>query len=396
MTDPLARFNALHADPRLAPLLADYPAALFCERLYRSIAWAEAFTTALACDVFVRLGADAMLRSGGTMAALARARGWRDGFVPAAHWLLRRLAVEGVLREEERHGEAWYRREGDWPADDLDGLRRAGLAIDPCNAPTLALLDAAAAAYPAIARGTASGREALFGAAAAGVWQAYFANDNPLYAVNNHVAAIAARARLAGRRSVRILEVGAGAASASAALLDAFAADGGLDRIAAYTITEPAALFRRRGERALRARWPALPLRFASLDIDRPWAEQGAPPAGFDLVFAVNVLHVARDLPYSLGQARACLAPGGWLVAGECLRPRQGEPVAIEFVFQLLDGFRGVTTDAVLRPEAGFLTAGQWQALFACAGFAETQISPDHARIAPILPRLLVAALCAR
>ena len=36
------RFNSLHPDPQLASLPAEYPAALFNERLYQSIEYARA------------------------------------------------------------------------------------------------------------------------------------------------------------------------------------------------------------------------------------------------------------------------------------------------------------------------------------------------------------------
>src|SRR5207247_1981503 len=93
------------------------------------------------------------------------------------------------------------------------------------------------------------------------------------------------------------------------------------------------------------------------------------------LVWGVNVFHLARDLDAVLAEARAALVPGGWLVIGEALRPRRGEPVGAELPFQLLATFTDVILDPATRATPGFLTAEEW--LGARAGHA------PRARTAP-------------
>src|SRR5262249_31386939 len=139
--------------------------------------------------------------------------------------------------------------------------------------------------------------------------------------VNNWISAALAGNCLAARTKLRILELGAGAGSASETLLNWFNERGLLSRIERYLITEPNAFFRRRNQRQLTTRYPELPLEWSSLDINGRWDAQGVMPAEFDLVYAVNVLHIAKDLLLSLNQARFALASDGWLVIGECLRP---------------------------------------------------------------------------
>ena len=125
------------------------------------------------------------------------------------------------------------------------------------------------------------------------------------------------------------------------------------------------------------------------------WASQGAAGGDFDLVYAVNTLHIAHDLAFGLREARQTLAPGGWLVAGECMRPFPGQPLYVELVFQLLDGFTGVATDPDIRPNPGFLMARQWQRALGHAGFERVQVTPDQERIREIYPRFYVGAVCA-
>ena len=76
-----------------------------------------------------------------------------------------------------------------------------------------------------------------------------------------------------------------------------------------------------------------------------PWDTQGIARGEFDLVYGVNVLHVAKDLLFSLGQARDALAPDGRLIISECVRPYLNQPMYPELVFQILDSFTDVDID---------------------------------------------------
>src|SRR5207249_2791966 len=83
-----------------------------------------------------------------------------------------------------------------------------------------------------------------------------------------------------------------------------------------------------------------------------------------------------RDRDAVLAEARAALVPGGWLVIGEALRPRRGEPVGAELPFQLLATFTDVILDPATRATPGFLTAEEWLGALARAGFAALEVVP--------------------
>ena len=394
MPDLMHNFNSLRPDPRLADLLAEYPATLFNERLYQSMELTDRYCLDLAIDLLQRLRVAPQLNHWNSVADLCRNLDFSPRFHSALAWLLERLLTARLLAAREQDGIRHYRLQGAWHQPELEQLRAMGLAIDPANAATLDLLTAAAAAYPAVAKGVSSGEEALFAGGNSSLWLAYFHNHNPSYAVNNWVSAIAAAKRLANKPGLRILEVGAGAGSGTEALLQVLAEYYPACRIERYRVTEPSPFLRRRSERALKANYRQLPLEFHALDIDKPWDSQGATKADFDLVYAVNTLHVAYDLKFSLSEARATLAPGGWLVAGECLRPFPGQPIYIELVFQLLDSFTNVATDPESRPNPGFLTAQQWRRALAGAGFEHVQVTPEQERIREIYPRSFIGAVC--
>ena len=193
------------------------------------------------------------------------------------------------------------------------------------------------------------------------LWTEYFHNGNPIYAVNNRMAAIAAANRLPVESGLRILEVGAGAGSAAEALLDELRHRGRLGEIADYRLTEPNPMLRRRAIRTLAARYPGLALTDQAYDIDLAPAGQGLSEAGFHLVFAVNVLHIAQDLRASLDWLRSLLVPGGWLIGGECQRLFPQQTIPIELIFEQLSSFTQVKLDREVRSSHGFLTPEQWR-----------------------------------
>lgn len=218
-------------------------------------------------------------------------------------------------------------------------------------------------------------------------------------AAANRLPAIAASNRLpamAAEDGLRILEIGAGAGSAAEALLDELRDRGRLQEIAEYRLTEPNPMLRRRATRSLAARYPGLVLTDQAYDIDLVPAGQGLPEAGFHLVFAVNVLHIARDLRASLEWLRSLLVPGGWLIGGECQRLFPQQTIPIELIFEQLSSFTQVKLDREVRSSHGFLTPEQWRGALAATGFTAFAEVPDLERIRVHYPRFFSGALCAR
>lgn len=387
-------FNPQPYDPRLAQWLQAYPASLFSERLYRSIELMERYSIDLTIDLLARLDVINQLDDWRSPGKLCQALSYQPRFRSVLDWLLKRLLETGCLEARTEGDTRAYRlRHALWRPQ-LVYLRAIGLDIDSANAPTLDLLDRAANLYPAIARSEQNAEQGLFEPQAIPLWLNYFQNENLTYAVNNWVSAVLAAERLSTRSRLRILEVGAGAGSASEILLRWFDERGLLPRIERYLITEPNAFFRRRGERKLSARYRNLPLEWGALDINSAWDSQSASGSEFDLVYGVNVLHVAKDLLFSLNQARGALAHDGCLVIGECVRPYVDQPIYPEMIFQILDSFSDVNTDPEIRPNPGFLTADHWLRAFTRAGFERVEIAPQINRICEVYSHFFTAAIC--
>ncbi len=387
-------FNPKARDPRLAHWLKDYRPELFSERLYQSVELMERYSVDLTIELLDRLKVIDQLGEWRSASELCQLLSFQPRFSSALGWLLERLIETGCIEMRTDHDTRTYRRRHPPWRPELARLRAIGLDIDRANAPTLDLLDQAASLYPGVARGEQRGEQGLFEPQAIPLWLNYFHNDNPTYAVNNWVSAVLAADRLPPRPKLRILELGAGAGSAAEILLRLFDERALLPRIERYVITEPNAFFRRRAQRKLSSRYHDLPLEWGALDINLRWDTQSAPPGEFDLVYGVNVLHVAKDLLFSLNQARDALATDGWLVIGECVRPYLTQPIYPELIFQILDSFTDVQTDPEIRPNPGFLTADQWCRALTRAGFQRVEITPPIEGIREVYPHFFAGAIC--
>ena len=358
----------------------------------------DRFTTDMVLNLVRDLGLEPSIARGTTATSLVEEK----GFAPRARvplgWFLRKLAAGGYLDAEKPAGseEASFRSRGPLPAGDPDRAEARARAVDPRSIPPFTVVRAMVEHVPAFLRGEKTGEEILFSPAKLTLWFDYFSNDNLLYAINNRLGAEAVlRALPAGRPAV-VFELGGGSGSAALAVAERLARDAALGRIEKYVFTEVVPTFLRRAERTIRARFPEFPAEFKRVDMDRDFTEQGIEREIADVVYAVNTVHIAKDLAATLRRIRETLKPGGTAVFSECIRPFDGQPIYVEFVFNFLENFTGVATDAATRPNHGFLTPENWREAFHAAGFEEPRILPDVEELARHYDAFFVAAVSAR
>jgi SAM-dependent methyltransferase len=354
----------------------------------------DEFVYRLVLQVVRETGLEEALREpGSAQEIMARAALTAGQALVPVDWMLRFLAARGLLEELAGEATGRYRSSVPFPALDPVPVREEQRRYEPSWMPAYVLAETVAGEYPAFLRGEAAGEEVLFSARRFRLWIDYFSNANGLYAVNNRVGAVAVEQWLPRAGGV-VLELGGGLGSGALALLERLEAAGRLGAIAGYHFTEFVPAFLRRGEQALRARYPALPpFTFGPLDMNRSFVEQGVAPGSVSVVYAVNTLHVAHDLEFTLGEVRRALEPGGRLVVSECVRPRPRQPIEAEFVFNLTETFRSPRLHPRYRPSGGFLTPEQWQGAMEAAGFGEIRFLPDIPRIRDQVPKFVVAAI---
>ena len=391
-TDVAHMATSPSSKPALAAVLPAELIGLFNDTFVRSCERVEEYVHRLAVAVFRSTGLEQACTEAATVAeAMSRA-----GLAPATAevptaWILRTLASRGWLEQVDA---SRYRSLPALPALDPEEIAAAQAAHDPRCLPSFRIAALAAEQYAGVLRGTVSGEDALFAPDHIGAWLEYFSNDNPLYAISNAVGAIAVEHALP-LHDATVLELGGGLGSGAEAVLERLQSRNAGKALAEYRFTEIVPAFLRRGRKMLSARFPELPLSFAWLDINEPFARAGIAPESCSLVYGVNVLHVAGDLAATLAEIRRSLADGGALVLAECVRPFADRPLHVEFVFNLLESFRAPSLVPGWRPNGGFLTPEQWTAALEANGFRNIVILPDIAALRDAFPSFVVAAITA-
>jgi len=382
---------------RLAEVLPPRISAPFTSAFVRSSTLFDEYVDGLVLSVFRAVGLAEAAREPGTADEIVRRAGLEPGRarVPV-EWILRRIGRRGILEQSEGGGATRFRLIGKLPDLDPLAVREEQRHLDPSWLPSYVLAETVAKDYPAFLRGERVGEEILFSPLRLRLWVDFFSNDNGLYAVNNSVGAGAVEEWMP-RGPATIVELGGGLGSGATAVLDALRRAGRWGEISEYRFTELVPAFLRRGQNALQTRFPdASFLRFASLDMNRPLGEQGVAPGSVSLVYAVNTVHVARDLGFTLREIFQALAPGGRLVISECIRTTSAHVIYVEFIFNLMETFRSPVLNPSYRPNGGFLTPEQWQGALQAAGFVDVRMYPDLRRLRADFPDFCVGAVSAR
>src|SRR3989475_427493 len=312
-------------EARLADVSADAAAlrvllpaelqSLISDTVVRSHKLYEEFVDRLVLRVARETGLEAATREPASAAEVVVCLGLepRRALVPI-DWILRRLTARRTV--EEVGAGRRFRSRGVRALPDAAPVREEQRRHDSSWLPSYTLAETVAQDYPAFLRGEIAGEEVLFAPRRLRLWVDYFSNANGQYAVSNHVGAIGV-ARWLPRAGGVILEVGGGLGSGAVAVLERLEAAGRIGDVRGYRFTELVPAFLRRGQQALEGRFrrPAW-LRCDALDMNRPFGEQGVRPGDLAVVYAVNALHVAHDLAFTLGEVHRALAPGGELVEG--------------------------------------------------------------------------------
>ena len=179
---------------------------------------------------------------------------------------------------------------------------RSSSAGTPSWMPAYVLAETVARDYPAFLRGEATGEDVLFAPRRLRLWVDYFSNDNGLYAVNNRVGAVAVAEWLPGPGSVdpragrRPRQRRSRAARRSSRRGTASATSGATASPSRCRLS-CAAASRRCGTGTRHRRVPEL----RRARHEPAFGEQGVAPASVSVVYAVNTLHAAHDLGFTLG-----------------------------------------------------------------------------------------------
>lgn len=294
-------------------------------------------------------------------------------FIPktrhALEWMLSFLNQEGFLKKRaDLEGAQYsYDKAGDI---DLNALFEKTVEVDKGIIPSARLMEYVIAEYPAFFKGLKTGFDILFARDKMALWNAYFSNDNSGYGVHNFLGALGVLKWGLKKDNARLLELGGGTGGASVALIDRLKSEALLSRIGEYIFSDVSPIFLRLGNRAIMERTgDDFCYSLKRLDFDKPIAGQGINEDEADVVYAVNALHVAKNLAGSLKNIYRVIKPGGVIILSECCRPKEEYLLLQEVIFNLLDNYVNVDLDRDLRPYPGFLDYEHWERNLEAAGF---------------------------
>jgi acyl transferase domain-containing protein/NADPH:quinone reductase-like Zn-dependent oxidoreductase/NAD(P)-dependent dehydrogenase (short-subunit alcohol dehydrogenase family)/SAM-dependent methyltransferase len=169
------------------------------------------------------------------------------------------------------------------------------------------------------------------------------------------------------RRTLRILEVGAGTGGLTASLLAVLP-----QQRCEYVFTDVSAAFLATARERFRD-YDFVDYRVLDLEHELPAEEFGW--GSFDLIVAADVVHATADVKRSLLRLHDVLAPGGALLLLEAAP----DTPWLDLTFGLTAGW-WAARDLRLRPDGPLLSAQAWQDLLVSVGFDHVAAfgDPDH------------------
>lgn len=188
---------------------------------------------------------------------------------------------------------------------------------------------------------------------------------------------------------LRVIEIGAGTASATVPVLEQLGGrKGETARFSKWTFTDVSAGWFENAKGLLHDWEPRV--EYKTLDIENDPVEQGFDAESYDVVLAVNVsfpflflvrsfpfsntlqvLHATKDMRMTLEHCRRLLKPGGNLVLGENTNPND----ISSFIFGILPGW-WVSEDG--REDGPLMSRSKWDEVLESAGLSAAEIKvPD-------------------
>lgn len=172
--------------------------------------------------------------------------------------------------------------------------------------------------------------------------------------------------------NLRILEVGAGTGSSTAAMLDGLSqsSDSGkmTSKIETYTFTDVSSGFFEKAQEKFKAHKNILEYR--TLNVEKDVSGQGFALKTYDFIVAGNVIHATADIKKSLTNLQQLLKPGGKLILHEGIRQ---DYLWSGISFGQLPGWwLGVEPIRQWNP---WITPAQWDVILKEAGFSGVDLN---------------------
>ncbi|RKZ83882.1 MAG: hypothetical protein DRR19_18500 [Candidatus Parabeggiatoa sp. nov. 1] len=162
--------------------------------------------------------------------------------------------------------------------------------------------------------------------------------------------------------TLKILEMGGGSGYGTSAVLPVLPA-----LRTSYTFTDISRLLLELAKQKF-SEYPFVQYRL--LDLEQSPSEQGYEPHSFDVLIAVNVLHVTRKIEETLAHVRSLLAPSGLFLIWEVTQPQLDFDITDALLMNRLE-------DGERNQGNPFLSTEQWHMALLRHGFVEVAAVPE-------------------
>jgi SAM-dependent methyltransferase len=268
-------------------------------------------------------------------------------------WVLRYLALKGFAQSRN----SAYKLNSRVPDLDTGDDERQILGFTPSADIFIQLVQRIRADMGNFLSGRKKGGDILFADKTLSLWYDFFNNKFYGYSVLNYGVAYGIAKWFSGTRGKSMLELGSGTSGATVKAFQALRDNNLLESMDSITLTDIVPALLNLGKKNIDTNInPSPEYKQEILDINKPFADQGFAGYHFDIIYGVNVMHVARDLEFTLRETYSYLNENGILVLAETIRPAENRPMHHEIIFNLLNNYYDVEIDNETRPCHGFLT----------------------------------------
>jgi len=296
----------------------------------------------------------------------------------AIKWCLERLKFDEHVISEENKDESKYKWSEKKIDFNLDEIYNLCISKEPEASHSFKILKLMADNYIEFLKGTKTGVEIIFSPENIHIINEYY-EKSIFYNANNLVAAKVVNYEVSQKKNPKILELGGGLGGGTKQFLYQRKKENLSMNDFSYHFTDVANKMLRITRKVIEeiVGGDISNFEFSKFDFNKSLAEIEQPENSYDIIWAVNAIHVAYDLKFSLKEIYKLLKPNGVLLIAETVRPVLGPMIQHEFVINTLDDYWNVKLDPVWRPNYGFMKWNYWINALKEAGFDGAETVPD-------------------
>jgi SAM-dependent methyltransferase len=289
-------------------------------------------------------------------------------------WMVKFIEINGLLDSIVENGENRYSFREKYSLPEKNELYHLLIKRDMRIEPSCRYMEHVANFYIPFLRQEIKGFEILFAKDKMCMWNAYFGNNNLGYLPFNQIGSLGLMKYIMKREDSIVLEVGCGTGGGTSLVLKSLNESQKENLIRKYIVSDVSPTFLRLTQKLISEDKNCLQaIEALKIDFNYSLVDQGIKKDSVDFIYAVNSIHVARNIFSTLDKLKEVLKTGGKIVITECVRSDGSDLLVQEFILNLLDDYFNVDTDSTWRTTPGFLPFEQWKKILKKAGFVNIE-----------------------